>query len=112
MSIRNYLLVITSPRHWLRVRNTSKALGDFISKSLDDGATPIIVDEYTMKLNGITLWRENYPYGYGNIYDGKTPNLLPPRHVCIALRKAELAATEGVEEKQIADALSRARGES
>ena len=79
---------------------TSKILSEFIISAIAQGYRPQISNKYTMKLNGVDLWRENWPYAYGSIEKTSSlnedqtlyeiRNYLPSRKAARLLRDAEL----------------------
>ncbi len=79
--------ILTTPLCWIRDRSTNKYVSNFINKSLDDGHVPIMIDNYTHKLNGKLIWTSNYPYSFGNIYNDQTRSL-PDRKTVFRLYDA------------------------
>lgn len=82
-----------NPVFLLRNAPSSKVLTDFVHDSLDKGCKPEAIDQYWIRLNGVELWRENWPYAYGNTRHLHLTQFarLPSRGAALRLRKAEIA---------------------
>lgn len=90
--------VLTRPTWWIRNYGTSKVLTAFINERLDAGEVPKLTGEHTMTLGGLTLWRANFPYAYGHVWNPDIEKL-PERTTALRLREAEIAATENTEDR-------------
>lgn len=93
----NYFFkILLTPSCWIRNYPTSRVLSDKINKALDAGLLPTVDAgylgrSYTVKLDGLELWIENYPYAYGSVYPyGRT---LPDRATVFRLAEAVDFAT-------------------
>lgn len=81
-----------NPGFWLRTAPSSRELTDFVHESLDKGCKPEAISEYWMRINGVELWRENWPYAYGGTRLHLTQHArLPSCGAALRLRKAEIA---------------------
>lgn len=71
MKIKTLFRILLTPSCWMRNRKTDKAISAFINNALDNGYAIVIIDRFTVMLNGLELWVRNYPYAFG---DECTPN--------------------------------------
>ena len=67
--IRNILIniwVIVCPKYWIRNYKTDYELNRGMKRELE---SPVFsnLEDYSIDLNGITLWISNYPYAFGAI---------------------------------------------
>lgn len=76
--------VLTTPKCWIRLCATNKVLDSEINKALDNPKFDDI-SSYTVNLNGMMLWIENYPYAFGSVY-GNDSLGLPSRRTVFRLR--------------------------
>ena len=83
-----WLRVTLNPRYWIKNEPVNKKWDKALRDMLEN---PIVTErsKYTVKLNGVTIWKGNYPYGYGNPYGYNTnvDNLSPSRRTCYKLHK-------------------------
>lgn len=99
------------PSFWVKNHPTSESLSNFIIKSLENGYLPEVVDgdTYRLKLRGIKMWAENYPYAYGTIIEAnhhipsesKLGCLMPSRVAIKMLRDAEMYVRKNPPELRI-----------
>jgi len=79
--------ILTTPSCWIRNEITNKYVSNFIKKSLDDGHVPIMINQYTHRLNNKCIWTSNYPYSFGYLYNDHTKSL-PDRRTVFRLYDA------------------------
>lgn len=78
--IIDIFLVITTPASWVTIHKYNSVLDKWLIDALKDPHFIETGSEYTIKLNGITLWVGNSPYSCGypdgfdlNIFDTGVP---------------------------------------
>lgn len=84
--IKDYLFRIFRPDFWIQVAPTNEALSAKIERAIDSESPVTIVDEFTIKMAGMELWVENYPYGYGGLHNSPLSEL-PTARVRAKLKK-------------------------
>lgn len=70
---------IWTPVAWIQVGKTDWEYDKLLNDILDNVKT-LEVDTLTVTINGIEFWTSNYPYSYGNVWEGphkSTTKLLP-----------------------------------
>lgn len=72
--MRNYLFRILRPKFWIQNYPSSKILDKWMNQKLDEGKLKL-GDNCHAKLDGKSIWIENYPYSFGCVI-GK-PHFLP-----------------------------------
>lgn len=80
------LCVILRPDTWLLVGDIDKKYSKQLLKVLKDD--PIIeeIDKYVVKINGVRIWKANYPYAFGSVQVFHEPRKpLPTRKVILYL---------------------------
>lgn len=78
MNIKTFLRIWINPLNWWRGHRTNEALSKFINRALDEGVTPVIIDQYTCSIKDVQLWIENYPYAYGKVWNSCLPRHCTP----------------------------------
>ncbi len=81
-----FLRIIMTPSCWIRNRSTNKQWDRMVLSQLK---TPHFTenDNYTVMLNGVQMWVENYPYAYGTDYTGLNDGM-PSRATVFRLKDA------------------------
>ena len=85
--MKNLLRVIATPSCWLQNYTYSSLWDRELRRMLDKGDKIVIVDNYYVKIGGVEVWVENYPYAYGR------PNgieIRPSRSTVLRLHDAVL----------------------
>ena len=66
--LKDYAQIILNPRFWLMNYPYNKRWDAAVNKALDSGDIKY-VNKFQSIINGIAIWTENYPYGYGLPYN-------------------------------------------
>lgn len=85
MKIKTLFRILVTPSCWLRNRETDNDISAFINNALDNGCTIVIIDRFTVKLDGLTLWVRNYPYSFGYDCTYSSCSGLPDRETVFRL---------------------------
>ena len=88
-----YFLKSLLPLHWIRNHSTDEEWDALILSFLEN---PVFSEPeykglgYVLKLNGVEIWVENYPYAFGSPADtsGTSYAKLPSRRTVIKLKEA------------------------
>ena len=87
------LRILLNPKCWFRGKPTSKALSKFINEAIDN-KLPLKVSDTTITINGLELWKWDYPYNFG--YPIKAPVIgLPDRTTVFKLYDYYISKLEG-----------------
>lgn len=84
--MKDLFKVITTPSCWIRNYETSKMWDSIILKLLENPKDIHIVGSKVV-IDGVDIWRSNYPYAYGSPYDSST-GPLPSRATVFKLKAA------------------------
>lgn len=73
------IFAVTHPIFWFSNSECSYYHDKWINDCITNGEKLVIKCKATAELEGKTIWIENYPYAFGSIYKGDTPEFLPYR---------------------------------
>ena len=87
------LRILLNPECWFRKKPTSKALSKFINEAIDN-KLPLKVSDNIITINGVDLWKWEYPSNFG--YPVKASVIgLPDRTTVFKLYDYYISKLEG-----------------
>lgn len=86
--LANQFAPMLMPSMWIMIHKYSPAWDEALNRMLDK---PVFEndDHYTVKLNGVHVWVQNYPFGYATPY-GMGEQVRPRRSTILRFRKLHL----------------------
>lgn len=84
MYLKERFITIVNPKYWFSVEKSSKEVSLIVLDLIENNKKIEEIGYYSCKINGVTLWIANYPYGFGGLYEG-SERRLPYRYIRILL---------------------------
>lgn len=97
----DFFWVLIRPHFWIRNYRFSKEWDKFIRKCIDENRPVQSKSRYDVKIDGVTIWIENYPHAYGRPYgDCPVQDVLPARRTAKRFRDY-LIGLGGIDDEKI-----------